>query len=354
MARIRGSLAGCSLTSAFARLARVAACATLACALASGASAATCGDGTVESPEQCDDGNVVSGDGCSSSCLVECPSLDGDWKAENTAPGAGEDTWHIDEDGSGNLAIETESGGTLAGTRTPPGVLSTIALESVGEPFTYTFSGEMYTCNVIYLDIELLPYVITLTRIVPPPSCPDALPLASTTVKLANLTAAPGEQGLVATGRIIPPPGFSFDPASTGVQVLLEDLGAGGAPLFDATYATRTIPATADDTCPARSEGWRRTTYRNAMKPLDAESCRVGTADVLTLRLADLRPRRNELSFTLRVRGASIAPPVGRVRLTVAFGTTADDLAAAQCGVERPQPPLDCAASTNGKQLTCR
>ncbi|CAI2379520.1 unnamed protein product [Moneuplotes crassus] len=33
--------------------------------------AATCGDGTVETPEQCDDSNTISGDGCSSTCTLE-------------------------------------------------------------------------------------------------------------------------------------------------------------------------------------------------------------------------------------------------------------------------------------------
>lgn len=31
----------------------------------------SCGNGSVESPEQCDDGGVVDGDGCSSSCSIE-------------------------------------------------------------------------------------------------------------------------------------------------------------------------------------------------------------------------------------------------------------------------------------------
>jgi cysteine-rich repeat protein len=40
---------------------------------------ATCGDGTVEAPEQCDDGGTADGDGCSASCLV-----DGCWTCTGT------------------------------------------------------------------------------------------------------------------------------------------------------------------------------------------------------------------------------------------------------------------------------
>ena len=314
------------------------------------AHAATCGDGVHEPPEQCDDGDLDSGDGCSSGCLEECPSLDGTWLAQNTAPGSVDQTWEIDEDGDDVTASVNGGADTLTGTRAHTGLPSAIALASASEPIT--FSGEIFSCDVVHLDIDQLPFAITLTRQSVPPTCDDALPLSSTKVTISGLTGDSGNETLVATGRIVPPPGFVFDPEQQGVQVLLEDLGAGDARLFDVTHATRAIPPAPGETCPARGEGWRRNTYRSVMKPGDAASCRLGNADVLTLRLADLRPRRNELSFALRVRKATIAAPVGPVRLTIAFGTTADDLAAAQCG--DPQPSLACTASANGKNVRCR
>ena len=309
--------------------------------------AATCGDGTIEYPEQCDDGNLVSGDGCSAGCLDECPSLAGDWLAVSDAPGSLDTTWTIAEDAAGNLEISAP-GDTLTGTRTP-GVRSPVLLTSAGTSFT--LSGEMTSCDAIDLQIDLLPWTVTLTRIVEPPPCQDALPLANAKVTLSGLASAPGEQNLLASGRIVLPSGFFFEPALAGMQILLEDLGNGGTAVFDVTHATRPIPSYASETCFGRGEGWRRRTYRSVMKPLDPEECRLGTADVLTLRLVDRRPRFSEAAFSLRVRHASIAPPVGPLRLTLAVGGTAEALEAARCG--DPQPVLACTPSSNGKRLRC-
>lgn len=309
---------------------------------------ATCGDGTREYPEQCDDGNVVSGDGCNDGCLDECPSLEGDWLARSDAPGSLDATWSIVEDVTGSLTVDTPSD-LLTGTRTV-GVRSTISLAATNEPFT--FSGEMTTCDAIDLRIDQLPWRITLTRIVAPPTCDGALPLTRTTLNLSGLASAAGGQGLVASGRIVLPPGFSFDPATTGVQILIEDLGHGGAPVVDATSMATAIPGAAVGSCVGRGEGWRRTTYRNLMQAADPDSCRIATADALTLRLADRRPRASEATFSLRLRHAAIAPPVGPLRLTLALGTTAADLDAARCG--NAQPVLACTSSRNGKQTRCR
>lgn len=316
---------------------------------ATSARAAVCGDGTREIPEQCDDGNVIPGDGCSAGCMDECPSLEGAWLAHSDAPGSIDGSWQIVEDAAGNLTVDTGFD-TLLGTRTP-GVRSTIFLDATIEPFT--LSGEMSTCDVIDLQIDLLPWRITLTREDdPPPVCSEALPLTRTKVSLAGLTMAPGDQTLVATGRIVLPGPTFQSPQMRGMQILLEDLGSGGAHVFDVTHATRPIPRYADEPCPSRGEGWRKYTYRSVMKTGDAASCSLGTADVLTLRLTDLRPRLNEVAFALRVRRASIAPAVGPLRLTVAFGTTAEALDAARCG--EPQPVLACTASANGKTLRCQ
>lgn len=314
------------------------------------AHAATCGDGTIETPEQCDDGGVASGDGCSATCTVECPSLDGSWLAETTAPGGQEDTWLIDEGEGGVLAIQS-SFESMTGTRTPLGGLSEIFIDPETSPFL--LSGSMSTCDQIDLTIDLLPWLITLTRqVVEPPGCDDALALTRTKIDLSGLTSPAGEQSLVATGRITLPPGYVYHPEQTGMQILLEDLGSGDASVFDVTHETRPVPSYPGETCFARGEGWRRESYKSIFKPGDPAECRLGDADVFTLRLADLRRRGPEIGFTLRVRKASIAAPVGPVRLTLAFGTTAEALEAARCG--DPQPVLSCVRSANQKRMQCR
>jgi cysteine-rich repeat protein len=51
------------------------------------ASAATCGNGTVESGEACDDGDLVSNDGCSASCVIEIVCTDSDGGSVLTVKG---------------------------------------------------------------------------------------------------------------------------------------------------------------------------------------------------------------------------------------------------------------------------
>jgi hypothetical protein len=277
-----------------------------------------------------------------------CPSLTGDWLAENSAPGSVDAVWEIVEDGAGNLTVDTGSD-TLTGSRAVPGELSSVTLASTNEPIT--FSGEMTTCDEVLLDIDQLPYVITLTRQAAPPMCPGASPIDGAKLTFSRMGAPSGDEGLAVRGTVLVPQELVSTPSLVGVQLLVEDLGAGSARIVDVTHLTEPVPTGAEDACAARGEGWRRLTFRNVVKPGDAPECVLGTADRLIATFRMPRVPGAGLAFNFRLSGATIPAPVGPVRLTVVLGNDADAFAAATCG--NPQPTLTCTASYNGKTVRC-
>jgi hypothetical protein len=252
--------------------------------------------------------------------------------------------WQMVEDGAGNLVVTT-SADTLTGTRSLPGERSDITLAATNEPIT--FSGEMTTCDEIILDIDQLPFFITMTRQPEPPPCPAALPIANASLVFGKLGGTPADETLVGRGAIQLP---ANPPASTsviGAQLLIEDLGAGSARIVDVTHLTRPIPSLSEETCFAKGEGWRRETYKSIVRPGDPAECTLGTAKRFT---AKFKRVANEVEFTFRIKRASIQTPVGPLRLTVVLGSSAGSFAAATCGL--PQPTLTCTSTATGARCS--
>jgi hypothetical protein len=172
---------------------------------------------------------------------------------------------------------------------------------------------------------------------------------------LSRLGAPGGDENLLMKGAILLPPGTPaiFDPTNAGAQILIEDLGAGDAALFDLSQRTQPIPG--GNGC-GSNDGWKASgasthTYVNKTGALPP-GCAPGSANGLsTIKLKDKRATRGEIVFKLKAKRAAIGAPVGPLRLSIVFGAGAAESDAGECGVA-PFAPEQCAAS--GSTLRCQ
>jgi hypothetical protein len=145
--------------------------------------------------------------------------------------------------------------------------------------------------------------------------------------------SAPGDERLVVTGALMLPPGTppALTPQTTGVQVLIEDQGAGGA-LVDLTARSEPIPPGARGAGCHPKDGWKGTTWVNRSGAV-GPGCRAGSAQgVRRLELQDRRGHGRGIVFTLKAQGRAFPRPLGPVRVTLVLGAQAGAGAAGVCG----------------------
>jgi len=122
-----------------------------------------------------------------------------------------------------------------------------------------------------------------------------------------------------------------FQPRDTGVQLLVEDLGGGGAAIFELSHRTNPIPAGAG--C-VRRDGWKGTRYANASGRLDPPACTAGSAHGLkSVRFKDRRAKGHGIAFVVTTRRSNLGQPVGPFRGTIVLGASAVAGSAGDCGV---------------------
>lgn len=154
------------------------------------------------------------------------------------------------------------------------------------------------------------------------------------TLRLTKAGGAPGDERLVIAGSIMLAAGSPpvLDPGSSGLQLLIEDVGAHGA-LLDLTAATAPIPPGPKGTGCDAKDGWKKTTYDNRSDALAPPSCPPGSARGLRrIRLKDRRARGRGVSFSLQTQGGALPMPIGPVRLTLVLGATRAAGAGGLCG----------------------
>lgn len=151
-----------------------------------------------------------------------------------------------------------------------------------------------------------------------------------------------------------------LDALGHGAQIPIEDLGSGGAAVFDLSEATDPVPAGASaETCvPGKLDGWRVNptstayVYRNASGAL-APGCASDSAHGLSLvRLNDRRSQTQKVVFNVKSRATTIAAPVGPLRGTIILGADAADGLAGRCG-SHTFDALDCALDQTGTKFLC-
>ena len=171
-----------------------------------------------------------------------------------------------------------------------------------------------------------LPVDVTVADRVPNPLCGHGAPITGVRLAVRHLDKAAGRQALTLSGTIHLPAeqAARLDLAGSGAQILIDDVGAGGAPIVALTAAGGTaIPPNAR-ACGPR-DGWRtrggRHSYRNRTSALAAPACVPGSAGGLaSLELRQGRRRPGEIRFKVRMRGARFAAlPRGPLRATIVF-----------------------------------
>ncbi len=169
-------------------------------------------------------------------------------------------------------------------------------------------------------------------------------------IRLKKLSNGAGKQGLVLRGSAFFPSG---SPAvlSDGAQILVEDLGSGGAALFDLSQATAPVPASAVAGCDTR-DGWKvkssKVKYRNKSGALDVPFCTPGSAN--GLRAIRYRTKTTEdVDLAVKASRATIATPVGPLRATLVFGDSGGAGISGKCAMTSA---LVC--ESTGRTLRCR
>ena len=188
----------------------------------------------------------------------------------------------------------------------------------------------------------------------PPPGtrlCSGGGALGAVKLKLRGLLAAPGGQSLRLKASLFVPGGVPVPaPFADGAQILVEDLGNGGAPVWELSRFTTPVPPQAAGTC-AAGEGWDtgRLLYRNRSGALDPPACTPGSANGLSL--VRYRPRSaTDLDLRLKARRATIAAPVGPLRLTWVLGPGQASSDAGHCATS---VTVTCRSNDSGSVRRC-
>jgi hypothetical protein len=170
------------------------------------------------------------------------------------------------------------------------------------------------------------------------PICDGGVIAGRAQLKLSKLGAPAGDEKLLMKGAFFFPPGSLevFDPLNAGAQILIEDLGSGGASLLDLSHQTQAVPGGGG--CGA-TDGWQTNDSRTAFKYKNKsgalpQACTAGSALGLSMiKLNDKRMASGEITFKLKVKKATIAAPVGPLRVSLVFGAGALESGNGECGV---------------------
>ncbi|MFM8412996.1 MAG: glycosyl hydrolase family 8, partial [Alphaproteobacteria bacterium] len=182
-----------------------------------------------------------------------------------------------------------------------------------------------------------------------PPSCtPPSTPLctaggsvAATRVDVAGLGRSPGAQAIKLTGTLAWPQGRPEGfPLDAGTQLLVEDLGSGGATLLELTTATHVVPGATTVACDPRKDRWKtsgpKVLYVNGSGAVDPPSCTEGSAGGLS-KLQFKQPWNGDLDVQVQTKKQSLAGPVvGPLRVSVVPGPGGSAGDAGACAVSEP------------------
>ncbi len=184
------------------------------------------------------------------------------------------------------------------------------------------------------------------------PLCTDGGYLTDVQLRFAGLTAGADRQKLILKGNLFFAQGIPVaGPYTNGAQVLIEDLGAGGAAIYEVSHVTTPVPPAAAGGCDDR-DVWSvkpsRTLYKNASGALDPPLCTAGSARGLS-RLKYQRKSDRDIALQLKAQRTTLAAPIGPLRVTWVLGSTA---AAGDTGACAVSGELECTGS--GSSLRCQ
>lgn len=190
---------------------------------------------------------------------------------------------------------------------------------------------------------------------VPPSSttlCTGGGALGNIKLKLGGLVSGPDRQSINLKASLFFAAGVPVAaPYVAGAQVLVEDLGNGSASVYELSRFTTAVPSQAAGAC-AAGEGWDavRNMYRNRSGALDPPTCTAGTANGLS----QVRYRTRsayDVDLQLKARNATIAAPVGPLRLTWVLGPGQPASDAGHCAVSTT---VTCTSNGSGSVRRCQ
>jgi hypothetical protein len=184
------------------------------------------------------------------------------------------------------------------------------------------------------------------------PLCTNGGYISDLQIKIGGVGGGSGDQSLKIKGKLFFPQGNPAPaPFTDGAQLLIEDMGSGAAHIFDVTNLTTAVPPASAGACDDR-DGWAvkssGTQYRNRSTALDPPSCTPGSSRGLQLIKYKARSP-SDLDIQVKANHATIAAPVGPLRLTVVLGATQAAGDAGHCALSAS---LDC--TNSGSSVRCR
>jgi predicted outer membrane repeat protein len=185
--------------------------------------------------------------------------------------------------------------------------------------------------------------VPTTSTTLPAPVCVGGVAIDRAVLIMKHLSPPSGNEVLVFRGVLMVPSGTPafFEPEATGAQLLIENLGDGGAAIFELSHRTTPIPGGGG--CGAR-DGWKRLRYTNASGSIDPPACTPSSANGLrSLRFKDRRAKGKGIAFVVVAKRAELGAALGPFRGTVVLAASVTSSLVGECGV-RTFTASDCRA----------
>jgi endo-1,4-beta-D-glucanase Y len=166
------------------------------------------------------------------------------------------------------------------------------------------------------------------------PLCTNPASITGADVQLKKVGAPAGDESLKIKASLFFPQGAPTV-LTNGAQLLLEDVGAGDAAIFDLTEATTPVPAQSAGGCGPK-DLWREKAtsvqYQNGSTALDPPACTLGSANGLSRIRYRVRSTR-DLEVQIKTKRSTIPAVVGPLRMTLVLGADAAAGDAGECGI---------------------
>ncbi len=277
-----------------------------------------------------------------------------DQRGFNRPAGSGCDIGAVERDASAGTTTTTLATTTSTSTSTTTTVVTTTTTSSLASTTstttTTTTTTTIASTTTSTTSSTTIPPSTTTTTTLPPPLCQGGASMQGMTLRITK-AGGPAAR-LLLGGSLMLGAGTpaALDPAASGMQLLIEDLGAGG-PLVDLTAGSAPIPPGAKGTGCGPKDGWKGTTYDNRSGAVAPPACPPGSARGLRrLQLKDRRARGRGVTFGIQTRGGSLPLPVGPVRVTLVVGAQGSAGALGLCGTHT----FSAGCTTKGTTYRCR
>ncbi len=249
-------------------------------------------------------------------------------------------------------ALEQDATPATTTTTTTTTTTSTTTTTTVATTTTTSSTTTSSVAPTTTTSTSTLPASSTTSTTLPP-LCAQPVALTGLRLKLGKAGDPLGDEKVLLRGTLGFPNGApaTFDPATTGVQIVIEDLlPSGPVALWNFSGATAPIPPGAPGTGCGAKDGWKKTTYRNTSGALPPTCASGSAAGLRQLVLGDRRAKGKGIAFTAKGQGGRFLSPRAALRVTVVLGADAAAGASDACAVGEL---ASGACEMKGKKVSC-